>query len=214
MPNPVLYLRALKGAPLALLLALRLAGEATITGLALVTGYDRKSVARGLAALQRMELASHDHRAQPWRLTPEAIAAADGLLTPQDPAAAAERNKLQPRTTEPPASDGAVECAGSVPQPGNVAIDPPPTVAALQIATPGLEPPPSGDNKGHPAPCRSLGLLLADYLAASLATLRRQLDICRDHQWLARQPAAEAAQLHKVLVDRIVPLLPYLPAGP
>lgn len=74
MENPQLTLRSLKGAPLSVLLALRLA-EAPLPqkALTLWTGYSDKTVAAALDLLVNMGLAAAHGRGQGWSLAPAAV---------------------------------------------------------------------------------------------------------------------------------------------
>lgn len=52
-----------------------------------------------------------------------------------------------------------------------------------------------------------IGDLLLDYLTASLRTLKAQVEVFADKEWLAKQPASELAVLHGVITDKAVRLL-------
>jgi transposase-like protein len=52
-----------------------------------------------------------------------------------------------------------------------------------------------------------IGGLLLDYLEEGLITLREQVKVFRDPDWLKKQPAAELAVLHGVIADKQIRLL-------
>lgn len=52
-----------------------------------------------------------------------------------------------------------------------------------------------------------IGDALLGYVADAIATLRAQLRVCADENWLRRQPASEIAVLHGVLADKTIRLL-------
>ncbi len=58
-----------------------------------------------------------------------------------------------------------------------------------------------------------IGALLLDYLAVSLATLKKQAEVFEDEAWLKRQDASTVAVLHGVLADKAVRLLEALAPG-
>lgn len=58
-----------------------------------------------------------------------------------------------------------------------------------------------------------IGELLFDYLIENIRTLRVQVEHFRSPEWLAKQPASEAAVLHGVLTDKSIRLLEALQAG-
>ena len=59
-----------------------------------------------------------------------------------------------------------------------------------------------------------IGALLLEYLAVSLATLKKQSEFFADETWLKKQDASSAAVLHGVLADKTVRLLEALAPGP
>ena len=70
--NPVRFLRALKGAPLSVLIAIRIfPGPASLLQLAAVTGYDQHTCARATEALAAMGYLERVHY-RGWRLSSEA----------------------------------------------------------------------------------------------------------------------------------------------
>lgn len=52
-----------------------------------------------------------------------------------------------------------------------------------------------------------VGELLVEYLRENLTTLREQVVVFRDPEWLRKQGASELAVLHGVLMDKSVRLL-------
>lgn len=52
-----------------------------------------------------------------------------------------------------------------------------------------------------------IGALLLDYLQAALRTLKSQVEVFGDREWLKKQPASEVAVLHGVIADKTVRLL-------
>lgn len=52
-----------------------------------------------------------------------------------------------------------------------------------------------------------IGDLLLEYLEEGLTTLREQLKVFRDPDWLKKQSAGEAAVLHGVIADKQIRLL-------
>lgn len=52
-----------------------------------------------------------------------------------------------------------------------------------------------------------IGVLLLDYLQAALRTLRVQVEVFGDRDWLRKQPASEVAVLHGVITDKTIRLL-------
>lgn len=52
-----------------------------------------------------------------------------------------------------------------------------------------------------------IGELLLEYLEEGLTTLREQLKVFRDPDWLKKQSAGEAAVLHGVIADKQIRLL-------
>lgn len=52
-----------------------------------------------------------------------------------------------------------------------------------------------------------IGELLIDYLAANLRTLRAQMEVFSDAEWLKKQGASELAVLHGVMADKSIRLL-------
>jgi transposase-like protein len=52
-----------------------------------------------------------------------------------------------------------------------------------------------------------VGALLMQYLQAALRTLKTQVEVFGDKDWLKKQPASEAAVLHGVLADKTIRLL-------
>ena len=72
-PGLLLLVRSLKGAPLACLVVLRLAGRpAPAAWLGSLTGYSPHTIAQALDALQALGLAYPDERRSNWRLSPQA----------------------------------------------------------------------------------------------------------------------------------------------
>lgn len=62
------------------------------------------------------------------------------------------------------------------------------------------------DPKKNP-PKGDIGALLLDYLQAALRTLKSQVEVFGDREWLKKQPASEVAVLHGVIADKTVRLL-------
>lgn len=54
---------------------------------------------------------------------------------------------------------------------------------------------------------RDIGSLLLEYLIAALGTLKAQVEVFGDREWLKKQPASEVAVLHGVIADKTVRLL-------
>lgn len=52
-----------------------------------------------------------------------------------------------------------------------------------------------------------IGALLLEYLEEGLTTLREQVKVFRDQEWLKKQPASELAVLHGVVADKQIRLL-------
>lgn len=52
-----------------------------------------------------------------------------------------------------------------------------------------------------------IGELLLEYLEEGLTTLREQVKVFRDADWLKKQPASELAVLHGVVADKQIRLL-------
>jgi transposase-like protein len=52
-----------------------------------------------------------------------------------------------------------------------------------------------------------IGTLLLEYLEEGLTTLREQVKVFRDPDWLKKQPASELAVLHGVVADKQIRLL-------
>ncbi len=57
------------------------------------------------------------------------------------------------------------------------------------------------------SPDPTVGELLLGYLRANLETLRAQMVVFQDLEWLRNQDAADAAVLHGVLTDKAIRLL-------
>lgn len=66
---------------------------------------------------------------------------------------------------------------------------------------------------GSPEQQKEIGELLLDYLRASLATLKKQVEFFSDPQWLKEQSASELAVLHGVATDKAIRLLEALGRG-
>ncbi len=58
-----------------------------------------------------------------------------------------------------------------------------------------------------------IGKLLLEYLAVSLATLKKQAEFFADETWLRKQEASSVAVLHGVLADKAIRLLEALAPG-
>jgi transposase-like protein len=54
---------------------------------------------------------------------------------------------------------------------------------------------------------KTIGELLEEYLRASLQTLKAQVEIFADREWLQKQDASELAVLHGVCTDKAIRLL-------
>ena len=52
-----------------------------------------------------------------------------------------------------------------------------------------------------------IGDLILEYLAASLTTLKAQVEMFSNEEWIAKQNAADVAVLHGVVTDKAVRLL-------
>ena len=52
-----------------------------------------------------------------------------------------------------------------------------------------------------------IGNKLLDYISASLDTLKKQVEVFGDTDWLKKQPASEVAVLHGVIADKAIRLL-------
>jgi len=129
-------LRALKGAPLSCLLALKLAEERPVGTMWVgqVTGYREKTVGLALRALQRMGLAEQTARFEGWHLTqagrlavPPASRQNDNSLPTATAIYTDSNNRLEVAVVEAARSSG--ENGGSSPAPE--APPPPEVVAAL-----------------------------------------------------------------------------------
>ncbi len=73
MNADILLLRALKGAPLSVLLAIRYLGRAGTSDLDAATGYDHEAIARALRALASMGFIVNAGRYHGWQLTSTAV---------------------------------------------------------------------------------------------------------------------------------------------
>jgi len=94
-PEHVSTLRALKGAPASILLALMLANKSLGTAdLATYTGYNRKTIGSGLLVLQSLEAITNANRYHGWQLSPTfkqlilpgfQLGEVEGYILPLDP---------------------------------------------------------------------------------------------------------------------------------